>query len=374
METQPRKSYNGLPTFLGFFEDHIDEIQVFARSTGWQDGTEESYRGYIKDKIVPALKNHDYRSILDYNREDYESALRMIEKQGKGVSGEPFVPYKDSTLGKYRFLIIATVTVASRYGLSMDLFSKEGKDHAKKGKENKKQFIVPKSLKVSQEIAVANYLKANINKQGQVVGLLLMYAAGVRNAEACGVSFGHIKEMTDYPGNYYLRTPQTTEIDSFNPKLGGKSINAPRSIPLPNNLAAWLFEIRDHRLAVLRKNGQNQIRAEDLPIVCRDNDYEHRCSADNLTEAGRKMFIKIGMRQEEYCELGRELSKTLAAMKEANEEDIFDLYEKDPSSYLLRRNFATHMMILGLTETEMMYVIGHKMEDLRYISQSQFTQ
>ncbi|MBP3663857.1 MAG: hypothetical protein J6J03_01710, partial [Tyzzerella sp.] len=49
-----------------------------------------------------------------------------------------------------------------------------------------------------------------------------------------------------------------------------------------------------------------------------------------------------------------------------------DLYEKDPSSYLLRRNFATHMMILGLTETEMMYVIGHKMEDA-YVERSSYT-
>lgn len=372
METQLRKSYNGLPTFLGFFEDHIDEISVFAKSTGWKEKTEESYRIIVKDKIVPALINHDYRSILDYDLEDYESALRAIEKKGKGNPGEPFVPYKDSTLEKYRFLIIAVVTVAARYGLSMDLFSKEGKNRSTKGKNSKKQFIVPKSLTVSQEIDVANYLKTNINKQGQVVGLLLMFAEGVRNAEACGVSFGHIKEMNEYPGKYYLRTPQTTEIDSFDTKLGGKSINSPRSIPLPDDVAALLFEIRDYRLGVLRKNGNTQIRAEDLPIACRDDDYTHRCSADDLTEAGRKMFIQTGMLQEDFCELGRELSKTLESMKEANEEDIFDLYEKDPSSYLLRRNFATHMMLLGLTETEMMYVIGHKMEDA-YVERSSYT-
>ena len=71
---------------------------------------------------------------------------------------------------------------------------------------------VPKSLTVAQEIAVAKYLKANLKKEGQIVALYLMYALGLRNAEACGVSFSHIREMEDYPGNYYLLVPQTTKI------------------------------------------------------------------------------------------------------------------------------------------------------------------
>ena len=40
-----------------------------------------------------------------------------------------------------------------------------------------------------------------------------------------------------------------------------------------------------------------------------------------------------------------------------------DVGEKDPTAYLLRRNFATHLYILHLNEPEIQYVMGHNMED-----------
>ena len=371
MRTEPRRSYNGLPTFLGFFEEHIDECEKVARKTGWNEQTKETYRKTIEEKIVPNLRNHDFRSILDLTRADYESALRQVEKQGKGKPGEAFEPFKESTLRKYRFLVLAVVTVAMRYGLSNDVFSQEGMKPVAKHAQESTHFIIPKSLTPSQEIAVMKYLMSDIHTDGGSVALLLMFGLGLRNAEACGVSFSHICEMKKYPGNYYLRIPQTTQIDSNELKLGGKSSNAPRNIPIPNDFVKILSSLLDHRLDALQKEGKDYTDT-NLPIAFRKTDYERRCSADDVTEAGRKMFIEIGMRQEDLCKLGAELSKAITAAKESGAEDVFELYEKEPSSYLLRRNFATHMMILGLTESEMMYVIGHEMTD-SYTDRSSYT-
>ena len=36
---------------------------------------------------------------------------------------------------------------------------------------------------------------------------------------------------------------------------------------------------------------------------------------------------------------------------------------KDPTAYLFRRNFGTHLHILGLSEPEIEYVIGHDIDD-----------
>ena len=37
--------------------------------------------------------------------------------------------------------------------------------------------------------------------------------------------------------------------------------------------------------------------------------------------------------------------------------------EKDPTAYLLRRNFGTQFYLLGLEESEIQYIIGHEIED-----------
>ena len=46
-------------------------------------------------------------------------------------------------------------------------------------------------------------------------------------------------------------------------------------------------------------------------------------------------------------------------------------FEKDPSAYLFRRNFGTHLFILGLSETEIQYVVGHDIEGL-YETRNEF--
>ena len=60
----------------------------------------------------------------------------------------------------------------------------------------------------------------------------------------------------------------------------------------------------------------------------------------------------------------------MASINEDLQEDpIFDKdslpFEdrKDPTAYLFRRNFGTHLHILGLSEPEIEYVIGHDIDD-----------
>ena len=45
------------------------------------------------------------------------------------------------------------------------------------------------------------------------------------------------------------------------------------------------------------------------------------------------------------------------------EEDGKYYEEKEPTAYLLRRNFATYIYLLGFSDTDSQYIMGHKIED-----------
>ena len=53
------------------------------------------------------------------------------------------------------------------------------------------------------------------------------------------------------------------------------------------------------------------------------------------------------------------------ALEEISQESY--LIEKDPTPYLFRRNYATHLYCLEFPEAEIQYLLGHDIEDsMRY--------
>jgi integrase len=221
--------------------------------------------------------------------------------------------------------------------------------------------MIPKSLTPAQEHRVADYILKHVrDKDGVSIALLLMFALGLRNQEACGANFGFIHEMLDYPGSYYLTVPQTTAIGTNETKIGGKSYNSGRNIPLPSDLVSILFELRDKRLLMLRKRGLEDVRTiDDIPVAHRKSDPFARCGADEVTRAAKKMFDELGMRNGIH-DLGQYLQQDIASASEEADVEEFALIEKEPTGYLLRRNFATHLAILGLADSSQIeYLLGH---------------
>ena len=112
-----------------------------------------------------------------------------------------------------------------------------------------------------------------------------------------------------------------------------------------------------------------EVDVDALPIACRGTDYQRRCSAGNIGNAGRDHLLALFYPQ-----------RRLAAMEEvlrseATQEDpklfILGLEEKDPTTYSLRRNAVTRMHQCGLTESEIQFFTGHKIED-NYDSREDF--
>ncbi|MBQ5607902.1 MAG: hypothetical protein IIU86_02640 [Oscillospiraceae bacterium] len=78
-----------------------------------------------------------------------------------------------------------------------------------------------------------------------------------------------------------------------------------------------------------------------------------------LTNATRILFQSIKIKTSQMVSISEELQDESVSQKDSLPfED-----RKDPTAYLFRRNFGTHLHILGLSEPEIEYVIGHDIDD-----------
>ena len=89
---------------------------------------------------------------------------------------------------------------------------------------------------------------------------------------------------------------------------------------------------------------------EELPIACVGQNYKMRCNANHLTATGKRVLRDAKLSSDV-------LGYIDASIKHER------LEEREATAYLFRRNFATHLHILGLDEAEIQYVIGHEIEE-----------
>lgn len=135
-----------------------------------------------------------------------------------------------------------------------------------------------------------------------------------------------------------------------------KTKNADRIVPVPDEVAQIINLRRQH----IREAAGNA--AEKYPIACVGHNWEQRCSARQLTNAARKLFQEIKMDAAQLASIDDDLRSA---------DDPSTVREKDPTAYIFRRNFGMHLHILGLTDAEIQYVIGHDIEDL-YETRNEF--
>ena len=226
---------------------------------------------------------------------------------------------------------------------------------------NAAAMLIRRSLSVKEELLVCDALKDPETSQGELIGLTLMFCSAVRNNEACGLNWGGIREMQDHPGCYYMQIYQTTKIASNALKLGGKTYNAPRQIPVID----CLLDLLQKRKSFLTENISFPYTAEDgtvyrsideMPVACHGSSYGIRCTSRNLSDAGKNLLReKVKMSEKEYAGLSYLLRQ---------ENDAEDgLVEKDVTTYLLRRNMATHLYTLGMSMLDSQYIMGHCIEN-----------
>ena len=137
-------------------------------------------------------------------------------------------------------------------------------------------------------------------------------------------------------------------------KLGGKTKNLFRYVPIPEKLKKLIDKrlefIKNSEYYSMLSSGKKGFNIMDLTIACKGNDFGKICSTIDLSLAG-KLLLKQARVDE----------KTLQFI----DNDIYkddEVVEKEATAYLFRRNFATMLQILGLTQNEIEYIMGHKIE------------
>ena len=339
-------------TFYGIYHDYSEDFEEHWKA----DSTQRSNYLRYCNQIIPLLPNHDETPISAYTQEDYDAVIQAFIRRGQDTKGKQYMPYKESTVQDFRRLIYYVVETAARHGecdnvLWESNLNPEATTESEEVKAN--QALLSKSLTIPQEQAVAKALLSDPLQSGQNMGLLLMYSLGLRNAEACAVDYGDIKPMQTHPDCPVIWIYKTTGYDTIAGKLGGKTRNADRIIPIPDKVAALIQQRRQHIESLLNKS------IKDYPIVCNNDWWDVRCSARELTNAARVLFQSIKIKAAQMAFISEELQDESVTQKDSLPfED-----RKDPTAYLFRRNFGTHLHILGLSEPEIEYVIGHDIDD-----------
>lgn len=314
-----------------------------------------------RNRILPKIGK--YKAMEDFEETDFEKVLERLAAEGE---------YEEKTINDYRRLIWVVYRAGVENGLyedrlMWDLRDKVGiDDESDTDAINKKAFIelTRKSLSIEEEKKLLEWFK-NLDPalvDGDYIGLILMFFLGLRNNEAAGLDYGAVVEIqlegTHFPCVYIAKT---TELGSNRTKLGGKTSNAPRVIPIFDFLYDFLMRRKEFIQGKIRSGeitsfDKSKIDIDRLPVVCHGCNYLKRSSSQGITDSANQLFSELGIGIREVS------AAVIGIMNEQMSYPHELIAEKDITAYIFRRNTATHLYALGLSAGQCQYLIGHEIE------------
>ena len=325
--------------------------------------SEQTQRNYVKDYelfIFPYLQD---KPLEECAREAFDEIIDQLPERKRNQD----MVCQEYTIRHFRHLIKRVLDVAEQKGVCGNTLwgTVYALDHVDNEEElaQSEHVKLRKSLSAVEEVRCASELLEDPAQSGEHMGLALMYGAGLRNSEACGVNFGDIRPILEHGEDYTVWVYRTTAVGGNQERFGGKTGNMPRIVPIPQRLLALIQRRRELLMekvlngsipaegggvqSLTREQAEN--RVDGFPIACKGDQYMQRCSASSLTKAGVQLLRKIKVEQQMLALVDRQLQHD-------------GIREKDPTAYLLRRNMGTHLYLLGLSESEIQYIMGHEIE------------
>lgn len=346
---------NGKRTFASILDEYWDEI-----SQRWNLDTQTTYSRDYEDLILPRFRAQALEYFDHVSR--FDDVIEEIRRGGTRRYGKDS-EYSSSTLRHFRHLMRRVVKIAAVHGICEDVLwgtiyvDEENNEPDEAVVEEKTRLH--KSLLPEEEYDLAEEIFSDPLQAGEKMVALLGWAHGTRPQESAAVNWGHILPLSDHSDKYVLAV--LTTVDGDGTKLGGKSNNMFRFMPISNKEYEFLMRRKQHiqklidsgMLVLDVENGITSI--EHLPIACAGHDYAKRCSLRKASNVCKDILRSIGIKETLY----RYLSQEAAAS------DDISVWgrEKDVTLYLLRRNFGTHLHNLGLTMSKIQYLMGHKIDD-----------
>lgn len=360
----PSLGYDGSITFAGVLQNEFYKIDSTGVNIGlskrWNDNTAAQYSRDYLDRLLPTMTKllGDEKPMHSYRETDFEEILSELTRK---------YHYAERTVMHYRFLLWIVYRAGFECGLYPDnIYWDELIDPLDNPDEFEKHRVaaltrIRKSLSIKEDLMMMHWFLSldPVTTPGPAVALAFMYFTGCRNNEACGADFGAFYTLPSHPETAVFDMLKTTVVGSSKLKSSGKSSNAPRTLPVH----PLLFQFIQKRRAWIEKQvveGKLSLpkgiqSADQLPIACVGIDYVTRAQTGDLSKAGRALFQRIGIQKSELAMLHQILF--------SEEFKQTQIIEKDPTTYLLRRNVATRLYHLGFKWTTIQYWIAHEIED-----------
>lgn len=361
----PALAYDGTYTFSGVLQKYFSLKNQAGLEVGlcspWKDTTIEAYVRDYERRLIPAIetimgKEYPIHAFTAESIEDVLSHLRYLHH------------YSDGTLQHYRYLMWIVYRVGYENNLYEDnIFWDDIEDYTENDpllKEEQRIEVMTrlrKSFSIDEELRIMNWF-CSLSPEtatGEDIGLLIMFFEGFRNNEACGTNLSAVHLLEKNLEIPVIDMVMSTKLDTNKVKGSGKTGNAPRVLPLFHALYDFLYKRRLY-IEKLIMSGElclpsNIKDAGELPFVCKGSNYTVRAQSGDLSRAGRALFERIGIKKSVLAKLHQILcSHEFLEMR---------IEERDPTTYLFRRNIATHLYQLGFTLAEIQYFMGHDIED-----------
>lgn len=347
----------------GFSEDGEYDLQdtehsesVFSRSIN--DSTMRRYIDEIVDRIIPEIEPQEM-TMDDYTLSYFENVLRIIKAK---YNLEDDSSYRRNIRRIYNAWANNQEELTNRI-----IWPEDEKKFNSKGsiEKRKRRLAKPRSLGIPGEIEIFRWMLSLDNESISKadIGIILMFFLGLRNNEAAGRTFGDIREIqgTKHHCMYVLTS---TVGASHEIKVGGKTRNAFRVIPLYDFLYDLLMERRNYVIAKWKENDpklteeeiSKRIAAQRIASDVFDNTG---VSSPDLTKRGKDILTEVLKRCRKsdlsYYDAEYDFRYKLQTMGLEGEDS--------PTTYLFRRNYATHAVNLGLSASQVEFLIGHEIEE-----------
>lgn len=348
------KTSKGETNFIGAVRTYFD---IYTKNV--LPKTKEEYIRRYNETIFPVVDIS--KAVHQYNDDEIQELLKMIYETS-GYSKESIkTNIEHLVFNPIEHYFSDPINKVDHEALWGSKFKFE-KSYKNESEIKSAILLLKKSLSIPEEKKLDSILFCPETDNGALMGLALMLYMGLRNNEACGLEFRHIKALKDYPNSYYAQVFQTTQLYSNKLKLGGKTYNAPRQLPILIRLMDLIEKRKDYinsciKFPYIDEFGKTFNSVEELPIACRSTKFTARCNSNDLTVAGRNILRnELKVNENEVSGLSYVIS--------SDKDTEYDLGEKDPTTYLLRRNFGTHLYTLGFSTNDSQYYMGHTLDGI----------
>lgn len=358
------------PNYSAYLSNNFDNI---CKWKGWNTNTQKKYEAIYNHYILPIINLN--KPIEDFDNIDFLMFCNHVFEDN----------YSDFSSG-YIEQIVYLFGCVYEYGVyhgefEDNLFISQiddvmGSLEDSKVIKKREKLAVTRSFTVRSQILITLWIKAKdpLVCSHFELGFIIMFFAGMRVNESCGLVFGNVKMICDgsVPSIIVARS---TKIKSREHKPGSKTKNADRIIPIPG----FLFEFIQKRREKYLNAGFSDDEIDLIPVI--SDDKGTGISAVELSSYIRILFrnfkIGSGKKKEEIFSSEQFASLIIDLNQQRkNTADSNYLGEKDLTAYVLRRNFATMNSSIGLSDQEVQYIMGHEVEgDVRsfYLNDDQLS-